>query len=215
MTRFGLQMHLELLGMILLVARAVDELNERLDRLAERFAGLEGTVARIARELVDRCRALTTEINRLEREISELVARLSPTLLAICQLPVAAAAESVSCCGCGALTAAKILAETAGIERFKSSDAYARHNGSAPPVWSSNRGTPRSTASRLPRPASTQAHRPCSPAGAPTATAASKRSAYSNAASQTSSTARSSPTCTPPRPPSVDRGARDSPILTD
>lgn len=54
------------------------------------------------------------------------VSVLAPTLLAIC--------------GCGALTAAKILGETAGIERFKSPDAYARHNGSAPlPVWSSNR----------------------------------------------------------------------------
>jgi hypothetical protein len=35
---------------------------------------------------------------------------------------------------------AKILGETAGIERFKSKDAYARHNGTAPlPAWSSNR----------------------------------------------------------------------------
>lgn len=42
--------------------------------------------------------------------------------------------------GCGALTAAKILGETAGIERFHSAAAYARHNGTAPlPVWSSNR----------------------------------------------------------------------------
>lgn len=97
-----------------------------LDRLAQRLAKLDGTVARIARELVDRCRTLTSEINKLEREISELVAALAPTLLSVC--------------GCGALTAAKILAETAGIERFKSPDAYARHNGSAPlPVWSSNR----------------------------------------------------------------------------
>lgn len=97
-----------------------------LDRLAERLAELEGTVARIARELVDRCRTLTTEINRLEQEIAALVQDLAPSLLAIC--------------GCGPLTAAKILGETAGVERFKSPDAYARHNGSAPlPVWSSNR----------------------------------------------------------------------------
>jgi transposase len=41
--------------------------------------------------------------------------------------------------GCGFLTAAKNLGETAGVERFKSKDAYARHNGTAPmPVWSSN-----------------------------------------------------------------------------
>jgi transposase len=38
------------------------------------------------------------------------------------------------------LTAAKILGETAGIDRLTSKDAYARHNGTAPlPVWSSNR----------------------------------------------------------------------------
>jgi transposase len=38
------------------------------------------------------------------------------------------------------LTAAKILGETAGIDRFTSKDAYARHNGTAPlPVWSSNK----------------------------------------------------------------------------
>ena len=83
-------------------------------------------MARIARELVARCRGVTTEINQLEDEIRGLVERLAPTLLAVC--------------GCGALTAAKIIGETAGIERFKSPDAYARHNGSAPlPVWSSNR----------------------------------------------------------------------------
>ena len=50
---------------------------------------------------------------------------LAPTLLAI---P-----------GCGVLTAAKILGETAGVDRFNSKDAFARHNGTAPlPVWSSN-----------------------------------------------------------------------------
>ena len=38
------------------------------------------------------------------------------------------------------LTAAKIVAETAGAERFSSKDAYARHNGTAPlPAWSANR----------------------------------------------------------------------------
>ena len=106
-------------------ARTLNHLRN-LERLAERQAGVEGTVARIARQLVERCRTLTTEINQLEKEICAIVERLSPTLLAVC--------------GCGALTAAKILGETAGVERFKGADAYARHNGSAPvPVWSSNR----------------------------------------------------------------------------
>jgi transposase len=96
-----------------------------LNKLAARLEGLEGTVARLARDITDRCSALTSEINQLEKEISELVETLVPSLLALC--------------GCGPLTAAKILGETAGIDRFKSNDAYARHNGTAPlPVWSSN-----------------------------------------------------------------------------
>jgi Transposase IS116/IS110/IS902 family len=37
------------------------------------------------------------------------------------------------------LTAAKIVAETAGADRLASKDAFARHNGTAPlPVWSGN-----------------------------------------------------------------------------
>lgn len=42
---------------------------------------------------------------------------------------------------CEPLTAAKIIDEAAGVDRFKSRDAYARHNRTAPlPVWLSNRG---------------------------------------------------------------------------
>ncbi|MDQ6771930.1 MAG: IS110 family transposase, partial [Candidatus Dormibacteraeota bacterium] len=42
--------------------------------------------------------------------------------------------------GCGALTAAKIVGETAGVGRFRSRSAFAMNNGSAPiPVWSGNR----------------------------------------------------------------------------
>jgi transposase len=97
-----------------------------LERLAARLESVDGTVARLARTLTERCRQLTIEILQLEHEIAALTEKLAPSLLAIC--------------GCGPLTAAKILGETAGIERFKSSDAYARHNGTAPlPVWSSNR----------------------------------------------------------------------------
>jgi len=97
-----------------------------LDKLAARLDGVDGLVARLARELSERCRRLTLEINQLEEEIAALAATLAPALLAIC--------------GCGPLTAAKIVGETAGIDRFRSAAAYARHNGSAPlPVWSSNR----------------------------------------------------------------------------
>jgi transposase len=42
--------------------------------------------------------------------------------------------------GLWAATAAKIIGETAGIDRFKSRDAYAHYNGTAPlPVWSANK----------------------------------------------------------------------------
>jgi transposase len=96
-----------------------------LDRLEARLAGVAGTVARIARELVVRIRELTRTIDDLEREISRLVAAIAPALLA---LP-----------GCGSLSAAKLVGETAGIGRFRSTAAFARHNGSAPvPVWSAN-----------------------------------------------------------------------------
>jgi transposase len=120
-----LRWHLHELEIDDAAARALTRLRN-LEALARALAGVEGTVARIARRLVDRCWTLTVEINELEREISTLVEQLAPSLLAIC--------------GCGPLTAAKIVGETAGVERFKSKDAYARHNGTAPlPVWSSNR----------------------------------------------------------------------------
>ena len=95
-------------------------------RLRVLLADHDGIVARLARQLLERCTELTAEIDSLEREIADRVRPLAPTLLAIC--------------GCGPLTAAKIVGETAGIQRFKSSDAYARHNGSAPlPVSSAGR----------------------------------------------------------------------------
>lgn len=104
-----------------------------LERLARELEGREGLVARLARTLVKRCLQLTLEIRALEREISTLVEPVAPTLLALR--------------GCNALTAAKIVGETAGIKRFRSADAYARHNGSAPlPV--SSAGAPRHRLSR-------------------------------------------------------------------
>jgi transposase len=106
-------------------ARSLDRASN-LNRISARLAALSGTVARLATAITERCRQLTIEIDALEAEIKELAERLAPTLIA---LP-----------GCAALTAAKILGETAGILRFRSAAAYARHNGTAPlPVWSSNR----------------------------------------------------------------------------
>ncbi|WP_373696115.1 transposase [Actinomycetospora aurantiaca] len=38
------------------------------------------------------------------------------------------------------MTAAKLIGQTGGVDRFRSRDAFARHNGTVPlPVWSSNR----------------------------------------------------------------------------
>ena len=97
-----------------------------LQKLASSLEGWEGIVARLARELVERCIELGIQIHALEREIAVHVETCAPALLSIC--------------GCGTLTAAKIVGETAGIERFRSPDAYARHNGTAPlPVSSAQR----------------------------------------------------------------------------
>jgi transposase len=98
-----------------------------------RLADIDGRLAALARELVERCRQLTIAINQLRDEITTIVTPLASTLLDVV--------------GCGPLTAAKIVAETAGIDRFRSAAAYARHTGTAPlPVWSSN--TPRHRLSR-------------------------------------------------------------------
>lgn len=90
-----------------------------LDRLGRRLARLgQGTRTRIARELVVRTRELTRAERRLERELAALVKREAPQLLA---LP-----------GCGALTAAKLIGEVAGVERFSSDAQLAMHAGAAP-----------------------------------------------------------------------------------
>jgi transposase len=91
--------------------------------LSGRIAGASGVEQEVLEDLLPRLIELTTTERRLEREIQGRVAPLAPSLLAL---------E-----GCGALTAAKIVGEVAGIGRFKNRNAFARHNGSAPiPVWS-------------------------------------------------------------------------------
>jgi transposase len=94
--------------------------------VAARLAQTDGMVAAIAADIAARIAALTTDISALEKQIIVRVRVLAPSLLAV---P-----------GVAELTAAKIVAETAGVRRFKSASAYARHNGTAPlPVWSGNR----------------------------------------------------------------------------
>jgi transposase len=97
-----------------------------LEGLARRLARREQTVqVRLCRELVARCRALTRDAKRLEGEIAALVRREAPQLLS---LP-----------GCGALTAAKLIGEVAGIERFRTDSQLAMHAGVAPLDASSGR----------------------------------------------------------------------------
>jgi transposase len=93
--------------------------------LAMAVVGRTEPVVRFARDLLARIVELSATIRTLEHEIETLVRTAAPRLLA---LP-----------GCGALTAAKIIGEAAGINRFRSKEAFARHNGTAPvPVWSGN-----------------------------------------------------------------------------
>lgn len=95
------------------------------DRVTTYLAQTTGLLTRLAATLVEHCRRLTVEIDDLAAEIGTRITKLAPSLLAIV--------------GCAELTAAKIIGETAGVDRFRSKDAYARHNGTAPlPVWSSN-----------------------------------------------------------------------------
>jgi transposase len=95
---------------------------ERIDVVLE---GHEGTVAEIAAELVERIRSLTVRINALERQIDSMTRHLAPSLVMLQ--------------GCGALSAAKILGETADVTRFTDRARFARFNGTAPiPVSSGN-----------------------------------------------------------------------------
>ena len=82
--------------------------------------------ARIAAELVDDCRRLSARIDALGREIALMAEVQAPELVAIA--------------GCGPLTAAKPVAEVAGIARFDTPAKLARYGGVAPvPVSSGER----------------------------------------------------------------------------
>lgn len=84
-----------------------------------------GVVADLARRELTRIAEITGQVNELERDITARITEIAPSLLDLV--------------GCGALTAAKLVAEAADITRFKSRDAYAMFAGTAPiPVWTSN-----------------------------------------------------------------------------
>jgi transposase len=90
-----------------------------LERLAGRLArSPQDADVRVMRHQIRRLRELVREAKTLERELLALVRGLQPQLLA---LP-----------GVGTLTAAKLIAEIAGIERFRSEAKLARLAGVAP-----------------------------------------------------------------------------------
>jgi transposase len=97
-----------------------------LERIARRLTRAPRDArVRIARELVRSIAAKTRRARELEREIAAIAAQQAPQLLA---QP-----------GCGALTAAKLIGEIAGAERFSSDAKLARAAGVAPIPASSGR----------------------------------------------------------------------------
>jgi transposase len=96
------------------------------ERVARKLSRAEqGARVRVSRELVRSIRERTRRAAALEREIAQMVRTQAPQLL---ELP-----------GCGTLTAAKLLAETAGAARFASDAKLARLAGVAPVPASSGK----------------------------------------------------------------------------
>jgi transposase len=108
-----------------LPARSLDRL-KTLDALAGWLTDQPASVVpRIAGELIADIRSVTVRERALERELAERVRQRAPQLL---ELP-----------GCGTLTAAKIIGETANPSRFRSEACFAMHAGVAPiPASSGN-----------------------------------------------------------------------------
>lgn len=97
-----------------------------LERVSRWLARQEQQLqVRLARELATRIRALTRMIVELDQELERRTVQTAPALL---ELP-----------GCGAVTAAKLLAEIGPIDRFKTDAQLARHSGVAPLEASSGR----------------------------------------------------------------------------
>jgi transposase len=103
------------------------------DSLRDWLAGQSGIVAELALDELADITRLTADINAYEKRITHRVREVAPHLYA---MP-----------GCGALTAAKIMGETALVTRFTGEAAFAQHAGVAPlPHWSG------STAGNMRRP---------------------------------------------------------------
>jgi transposase len=90
-----------------------------LGKVSRRLARAEQTTrVRVARDLVRQIAARTSRIRELESELAQLVSAYAPQLLA----------ER----GCGPLTAAKLIGEIAGADRFATDAKLARTSGTAP-----------------------------------------------------------------------------------
>lgn len=96
---------------------ALDHANMRHE-LGGWLATQPGLVAELALDELADITRLSGEIDALHRRIAVRVRATAPALLAIV--------------GCAELTAAKIVGETAGVRRFRSEAAYARHAGVTP-----------------------------------------------------------------------------------
>ena len=100
--------------------------NKWLGTVSRRLARAQQTTrVRVARELVRQITARTSRIRELETELTALVESYAPQLLQ----------ER----GCGPLTAAKLIGEIAGADRFATDSKLARTSGAAPiPASSGN-----------------------------------------------------------------------------
>src|SRR5215217_1576060 len=99
-----------------------------LGKISRRLARAQQTTrVRVARELVRQITARTTRIRELQAELAALVESYAPQLLA----------ER----GCGPLTAAKLIGEIAGADRFATDAKLARTGGAAPIPASSGQTT--------------------------------------------------------------------------
>ena len=103
--------------------RVLDRVDPRLRKLSA------GARVRIAREQLRKLRALTRKLDQLHRELAELVAAHRPNLLA----------EQ----GCGALTAAILIAHTSGNQQFRKEASFATKTGTSPVPCSSGQRTQR------------------------------------------------------------------------
>ena len=93
--------------------------------LATELAARPSIDARLARDVLADIDRICVQVSALDKEITTAV-QAHEAATRLTQLP-----------GCGALTAAKIVGETARVERFADEARYAMHAGVAPiPVWS-------------------------------------------------------------------------------